>query len=239
MNKLLYTLFLILICSCTYGQSFEGILQIDYRNEAGTRNAVDVYVKGDKFYIRKVIGGCGRYDAYIYDTHTRMLCCMSPVSPKTALSLDIDKVLSIYEAKQLRPGYKTHISHPYTPSAKSKKIAEIKVIQKKASAQDTTYEIWTAQLDINYVDLIPVLRVIGFWGDAEDGNNTILESRTVNKKTSKSSTINVTPVTTKVEKGLFTIPQEYQQVDLDKFLINEYRSPRFAELVKAFTGFTQ
>ena len=223
MNKLLYTLFLILICSFTYAQSFEGILQIDHRNEAGIRNAVDVYVKGDKFYIKKVIGGCGRYDAYIYDTRTRTLSCMSPLAPNTALSLDIDKVLSIYEAKQLRPGFKTHISRPYTPSAKSKKIAEIKVIQKKTATQDTTYEIWTAQLDINYIDLIPVLRVIGYWGDAEDGNNTILESRTVNKKTAKTSTINVTPLTIKVEKSLFIIPQEYQQVDLDKFLLNEYR----------------
>ena len=45
----MYTLFLTLICSFTYAQSFEGILQIDYRNEAGARNAADVYVKGNKF----------------------------------------------------------------------------------------------------------------------------------------------------------------------------------------------
>jgi hypothetical protein len=239
MSKHICTLFFILICTFTYAQSFEGILQIDYRSESGAKNAVDVYVKGNKFYIKKVFGGCGRYDSYIYDTHTRLLSCLCPQNPKTALSLDIDKVLGIYEAKQLRPGFKIHISRPYASTSKSKKIADIKVIQKKTAVQDTSYEIWTAQLDINYIDLIPVLRVIGFWSDVEDGNNTILESRTENKKTAKFSTINVTPLTTKVDKALFTIPQDYQQVDLDKFLVNEYKSPRFGELVKAFTGFTQ
>lgn len=239
MSKPLYVFFLMLICAFTYAQSFEGILQIDYRSESGAKNAVDVYVKGDKFYIKKVFGGCGRYESYIYDTHTRILSCLSTQAPKTALSLDIDKVLGIYEAKQLRPGFKIHISQPYATSSKSKKIADIKVIQKKAATQDTTYEIWAAQLDINYIDLIPVLRVIGFWGDVEDGNNTILESSTVNKKTAKFSTVNVIPVTTKIDKALFTIPQDYQLVDLDKFLVNEYKSPRFGELVKAFTGFTQ
>ena len=82
-----------------------------------------------------------------------------------------------------------------------------------------------------------MLRVTGFWGDAEDGNNTILEAKITIKNTSKGSTINVTPIPIKVGDDLFVIPQDYQQVNLDKFLVNEYKSPRFGELVKAFTGF--
>ena len=82
-----------------------------------------------------------------------------------------------------------------------------------------------------------MLRVTGFWGDAEDGNNTILEAKITIKNTSKASTINVTPIPIKVGDDLFVIPQDYQQVNLDKFLVNEYKSPRFGELVKAFTGF--
>ena len=82
-----------------------------------------------------------------------------------------------------------------------------------------------------------MLRVTGFWGDAEDDNNTILESKVTIKNSSKSSTVNVNVVPTKVDDDLFVIPQDYQQVNLDKFLVNEYKSPRFGELVKAFTGF--
>lgn len=239
MRSLLCILILTVLHASAGAQSFEGLLQIDYRNEAGGRNAVDVYVKGERFFIKKVFGGCDRYDSYIFDARTRVLSCLSLQSPKTALSLDIDKVLDIYESKQLKPGFRAHTSHTYSPSGTSKKISDIMTQQKKAADDIATYEIWTADIKVNFADLIPILRVVGFWGDAEDENKAILESRTVNRKTNKYSTISVTVAKIKVEENLFKIPQVYQLVDLDKFLVNEYKSPRFGELVKAFTGFTQ
>lgn len=237
MTKMLYTLLLALIFIPGYAQSFEGILQIDYRSESGTKNAVDVYVKGDKFYLKKLFGGCDRYDSYVYDTKTRMLICMSPQSPKTALHMDLDKVLDIYETKQLKPGYKIHMSQSYTATSQSKKISDNKVTQKKASDEAAGYEIWTADLHINYASLLPLLRVIGFWNGAEDGNNVILENKITNKKTSKTSSVNIVVVKSKIDDSMFKISSDYQQVDLDKFLVNEYKSPRFGDLVKAFTAF--
>lgn len=236
MRNLLITI-LMLIFGHSYAQSFEGILQIDYRSETGSRNAVDVYVKGDKFYIKKVFGGCDRYEAYIYDTKTHMLSCLSQQSPKTALTLDIDKVLDIYETKKLKPQYRIHTYQSYTSSGATKKLENQPVVQKKATDTAGSYEIWTCDLKINYNLLLPLLRVIGFWGDTEDGNNVILECKMINKKTSKTSTCNVAPVKTKVDDHLFKIPADYQEVDLDKFLVNEKKSPRFGDLVKAFTGF--
>jgi hypothetical protein len=44
-------------------------------------------------------------------------------------------------------------------------------------------------------------------------------------------------IKSKVDDKVFKISADYQQVDLDKFLINEYKSPRFGDLVKAFTAF--
>lgn len=237
MKILMYFFFLTFIYIRSDAQVFEGIVQIDYRSASGSRNAVDVYVKGDRFYIKKVYGGCDRYDSYIYDAGTHTLTCLSPQNPKTALSLDIDKVLDIFETKHLKPAFKTHISHPYEPTSVTRKIAGFDCKQKKAIDQDTTYEIWTTDLKLNYRRLIPMLRVTGFWGETEDDNNTILESKVTIRNSSKSSTVNVNLVPTKVEDDLFVIPQNYQQVDLDKFLVNEYKSPRFGELVKAFTGF--
>jgi hypothetical protein len=231
------TLFLLLLCTLGYSQPFEGILQIDYRNPSGSRNAVDVYVKGDKFFIKRVFGGCDRYDAYIYDVKAHTLICLSPQSPRTALSMDIDKVLDIFETKQLKPGFQIHTSYVYTPTDASRKVENILTTQKKYSTQDTVSEIWIADMVVDYSALIPVLRITGFWGDTEDGDNVILESKTTTKKNPKGSTINVTPVKYKVDDKLFLIPQDYQQIDLDKFLVNEYKSPRYGDLVKAFTGF--
>ena len=218
-------------------QNFEGILQINYKSLSGGRNAADVYVKGDKFYIKKVFGGCDRYDSYIYDAGTHVLTCLSPQSPKTALSMDIDKVLNIYDTMHLKSAFKTHVTTSYETTSSIKKIEGIDCVQKRTINQDTTYEIWTSDLKMNYRSLIPVLRLTGFWGYAEDKNNTILEGKVTIKNSSKNSTLNVNLVPTKVEDDLFVIPQNYQQVDLDKFLVNGYKSPRFGELVKAFTGF--
>lgn len=237
MTKLLYTLLLATIFSQAPAQAFEGVLQIDYRTETGSKNAVDVYVKGDHFFIKKVYGGCDRYDAYVYDTKNHTLVCMSPQSPRTALHMDIEKVLDIYETKQLKPGYKIHMSQPYAATSQTKKISDNKVIQKKAAGDNDNYEIWTSELNINYKALLPLLRVIGYWGETEDGNNVILESKATNKKTSKTSTVTVVVLKNKVDDNLFKVSADYQQVDLDKFLINEYKSPRFGDLVKAFTAF--
>ena len=109
----LIALYLLFIHTLVRAQSFEGVLQIDYRTLSGSRNASDVYVKGSKFFIKRVFGGCDRYDGYILDTGTHILTCLSPQNPKTALSLDADKVLDIYETKHIKPGFKKHLSFAY------------------------------------------------------------------------------------------------------------------------------
>jgi uncharacterized ParB-like nuclease family protein len=162
---LLLSIILTAKCICP-AQSFEGVLQIDYRTESGNRNAVDVQVKGDKFYIQKVFGGCERYNAYIYDSRTRTLSCLNIQNPRTALSMGIDKILDIYIEKKLKPGYQIHISHSYISTDASKKINGIPVVQKKGEDGLATYDIWVADFKIDYSDLIPVLRLLGFWGDA-------------------------------------------------------------------------
>jgi hypothetical protein len=239
MRKTLFTLLFAISYAAIYAQSFEGLLSIDYKSETGNRSAADVYVKGEKFYIKKVFGGCSRYNEYIYSSKTRVLSCLSPQPPKTALSLDADNVMDIYEKKQLRSGYHVHISHPYEITGASKKIEGVIADEKKASDSSGTYDIWETDLKISFGDLLPILRVIGYWGDAEDGDNAILESKTITGKSLKASTITLTPQKMKVDDNIFIIPDSYQQVDLDKFLVNESKSPRFNDLVKAFTGFTQ
>ena len=237
MRKLICTIFLLSVFSQIHAQAFEGVLQIDYRNEKGSRNAVDVYVKGDSFFMKRLYGGCDRYDSYIYDARAHALSCLSPQSPKTALSMDISKVLDIYETKNLKPGYHIHMPQDYTETGSTKKIEGLRAAQKKASDTAASYEIWTTDIKVNFGELMPVLRMVGFWGDAEDSSNVILESKTVNLKTKKSTSVAVLPIKKKVDNSLFVIPQDYQQVDLDKFLVNEYKSPRYGDLVKAFTGF--
>lgn len=231
------TLLFICYYNTIAAQAFEGLLQIDYRGIAGNRSAVDVYTKGNKFYIKKVYGGPDRYYGYILDTKMRTLCCLSSQSPRTALIMDIDKVLNIYERKQLKPAFQIHTNYRFDTTSVSKKIGGINALKKTLTTDSTAIEIWISNLDINYNDLLPVLRVIGCWGDAEDDNNCILESKITLKRNGKASTTSTSAVKSKVDDSIFVIPDSYQIIDLDKFLVNEYKSTRFGELVKAFTGF--
>ena len=237
MRKLLFIFLVQIICTCLCAQHFEGVLKIDYTEESGKKNAVDVYAKGDKFFIKKIYGGCDRYDAYIYDTGLHTLCCLSAQNPKVSLRLNIDQILQIYDDKHLKPGYKIHQVQTYTTTGATKPIVNNMTIQKKAIEQNVKYEIWVSDLKINYGYLIPVLRVLGFWDATEDGDSAILETQVTNLHTKKVSTITATPYKIKVEDRMFVIPDQYQQVDMDKFLANENKSPRFGDLVKAFAGF--
>ena len=237
MIRSLLVFFLFFLLIGTRAQSFEGVLKIDYVEETGKKNAADVYVKNDKFFIKRVYGGCERYDSYIYDTGLHTLCCLSMQNPKVSLRLNIDQILQIYEDKHLKPGYKIHKEQTYTATPASKQIINIKVQQEKASDSSHVYEIWVSDIQLNYSNLIPVLRVLGFWDDTEAGDSMILETHITNIQTKKTSYITVSPFRTKVEDKMFEIPAQYQQVDMDKFLANENKSPRFADLVKAFAGF--
>lgn len=218
-------------------QAFEGMMQIDYRSLSGSKSAADIYVKGNRFYIKKVYGGPDRYEGYIFDAGTHTLTCLSPQSPKTALSFDINKILGIFESRQLKPSFQIHKAWVYQATSVSRKTDAGQCTEKKAIAQDTLSVICTKQMDINFQALVPVLRLIGYWGEAEDSNSVILDSKVTIRHTPKNSTSSLNLIEMKVEDAAFKIPENYQQVDLDKFLVNEYKSPRYGDLVRAFTGF--
>jgi hypothetical protein len=238
MRKFFSVLVALMICSfSSSAESFEGVLRVEYKDEAGKTNTAEVFVKGDKYYIKKIVGGCEKYSAYILDLKANSLSCLNDRNPKTATSFNPDKVLGLYEKGNLKPGYKTHESQPYVQASATKSIGEIAVSQRRVSLDTMTYEIWTGALKIDYHSLIPVLRIAGFWNKEEDGTNAILEGKTTNKITNKTTTVSVTPSKMTVSEKLFEVPKDYQVVDLNKFISDQSSSPKIGQLVKAFAGF--
>lgn len=238
MIRKLPLLMLCLLAAISAGaQPFEGVLKFDFVEASGKKNAADVYVKGHKFYIRKVYGGCDRYEAYLYDTELHTLYCLSSQSPKVAMRLNIDQILQLYEDKQLKPGYAIHPGHCFEPVGSEKEVSGCKSRQMKTNEGSNSYEIWVAGMQANFSDLLPVMRVAGFWNDTEAGDSLIVESLVTDLKTRKVAYASITPIKLNVQDKYFILSPQYDPVDMDKFLQNEYKSPRFAELVKAFAGF--
>jgi len=135
MKKYLSLLFISLVCLITHAASFEGVLKIDYKDEAGKVNSAEVFIKGDKYFIKKVTSGCEKYSAYILDVKTHGLTCIDDHKPKTAVTFNADKVLAIYEKNKFKSGYKIHQSQPYKATSATKPIGEYTANQKKSTSR--------------------------------------------------------------------------------------------------------
>lgn len=235
MKKLLAVLSLIVLTCSIYAQSFTGALRTEYRDEAGRQHVADVLVKDNKYYIRKVSGGA-KYNAYILDVTNHSLSCLNEQGNKTVVVFDIDKVLPLYEKNDYLPGYKVHHTQAYRNTGATEKIGDQTATVKKATTDSLSYEIKTADLKINMQHLLPVLRLAGFWGTAEDGNNVILQGKVTNRKTSKTSTLSMTPVKMQPEAKLFEVPKDYQVVDINKFMADQAHNAKMADFVRGFVG---
>ena len=237
MKRFIAILSATMIYMAAYAQSFEGVLKVDYKDESGKINSAEVFIKGDKYYIRRTSGGSEKYGAYLLDVKTHSLTCLNERKPKTALTFDTDKVLAIYEKSKLKPGYKVHESQSYRPISSTKQIGEITATQKKAALDTMAFEIWTTDIKVDFHTLIPVLRISGFWNKTEDGTNAILEGKTTNIRTSKTTTVDIAITKMKVGDKLFELSKDYQVVDLNRFISEQSSSPKIGDLVKGFAGF--
>ena len=219
MKKQSLLLFAIQLSTLFLGaQGFEGTLKIEYKDESGGVNKADIMVKGDSFFINREIGGNDKYDSYILDAQHHNLICMSFHTPKTAVAFDIEKVLTLYEKNKLKEGFKMHYTIPYKTTDVVRPISDVNATEKKGSDTKANYEIWVAAVKINYGALLPVLRIAGFWNELEDGNNVILEGNVQNTKMSKHSIVNVILSKSKVNSSSFSVPKDFQTVDLNKFM---------------------
>ncbi|MBS1625067.1 MAG: hypothetical protein JST83_13660 [Bacteroidetes bacterium] len=235
MKKILAFTPLLLTLSIAFAQGYTGALRTEYKDENGRQNNTEVFIKDNKYYIRKISGGA-KYSGYILDVTNHSLTCLNDQGNKTAVIFDIDKVLPLYEKNNYLPGYKVHNTQAYRNTGATEKIGEQTAAVKKAIADSFSYEIMTADLHINMQRLIPVLRLAGFWGSAEDGNNAILKGKVTNRKTSRTSTMAMTPVKIEPDTRLFDVPKEYQVVDINKFMADQAHNAKMADFVRGFVG---
>ena len=235
MKKLFAFLPLIFFVSVMFAQGYTGMLRTEYKDENGRQNNAEIFIKGDKCYIRKVSGGA-KYAAYVLDITNHSLTCLNTQGNKTAVVFDIDKVLPLYEKNGYLPGYKVHNTQTYRNTGATEKIGDQTVNIKKAIADSLSYEIKTADLKVNMQRLIPVLRLGGFWCQAEDGNNAILQGKITNRKSGKTSSLSMTPVKMGPDAKLFDVPKDYQVVDINKFMADQAHNAKMGDFVRGFVG---
>lgn len=235
MKKFFALLPLLAITSFLYAQGFTGALRTEYKDDNGRQNNTEIFIKGDKCYIRKISGGA-KYSAYILDITNHTLTCLNEKDNKTAVVFDVDKVLPLYEKNAYLPGYKVHNTQAYRNTGATEKVGELTSTIKKAITDSFSYEIKSADIKVNVQRLIPVLRLAGFWGLAEDGNNAILQGKVMNRKSSKTSTVSMTPVKMEPDTKLFDVPKDYQVVDINKFMADQAHNAKMGDFVRGFVG---
>jgi hypothetical protein len=212
-------------------------MKVDYKDATGKLNAAEISLKGDSAYIKKLSGGCEKYDAYIYDMKQHNLTCISMKNPKTAVAFNTDKVLPVYEKNKLKADYKVHYSQKYTVSKAVAQVNGIPLKEERCNDGKMLYVINVGPAKINYSALIPVLRIADFWNNQEEGNSNIIVASTIDAETQKKTSINVSITPGKVNVKLFDLPKDIQKVDINKILTDKATSPKLPELVKGLAGF--
>jgi len=237
MKQFIFSFWLTLVSISSFSQAFEGSLKVGFKDESGVLNSAEIMVKAKKFYIKRITGGNEKYDAYIFDSEKRELSCISIATPKTAVIFNSDKVFKIYEQNKLKPDFKIIISQTSKPTGHTKIIEKEKLIQIAISSTSFTADAWYDAATVNFQDLIPVLRIAGFWNEVQVGNTNFAEVTLKNKKTNKSSSLKVVRIKAAVNDVSFEIPKGIQKVDLNKFINEQEKSLKLPSIVKAFAGF--
>jgi hypothetical protein len=237
MKKVMLVFLLAVLGFSAFSQSFEGMLKIDFKDETGALNAVEVKVKGKNFFIKRITGGNEKYDSYFFNSEKRELSCVSTATPKTAVVFNSDKVFKIYEQNNLKPGFAVNVSQSAKNTGQTKTVEKEKLTQKIITATTFTADVWCDASTVNFQDLIPVLRIAGFWNEVQDGNTNFAEVNCKNTKTAKVSPLKIVKTKSSLSDDVFEIPKGIQKVDLNKFINEQEKSPKLPALVKAFAGF--
>ncbi|MFN8309434.1 MAG: hypothetical protein U0T73_05675 [Chitinophagales bacterium] len=228
-------LFLFFACGffLTNAQPFEGKLQIDFTEAGGFIHRCEVLVKDSFFLIDVKAGGNGIHHGYLLNTRSREFFCLQKQQGEKAAKLNVDRVFEIYEQNHLKDNFRVNASQNYTADGKNKSVGALKLVHKINSSK--TVEVWETTLQVNMLDLNPLLRLAGLWNDVQDGNNFIAEAEILTDNKKAVAHVAITPL--KLSLSTFKLPKTTEVIDLGKLMAAKAKSPDYPQLIKAFAGF--
>lgn len=218
--------------------SFEGTITVFYTDEKATTTICEIKAKGDDVYIKQNENGNAKYDRFVINLASRDLYTISARDRKVIIKYNLDSLLAFYSSNKLKDGFELKTGLTFTATDKIKKEGGRDLVKHTGENDLRKATVWVAQTNAPVNTLIPFLRLLGNWNDA-DGNikGQILEAEVTNKVSKKDSKVMVSVSTEPVAKEMFILPKTYLQKDFGKLMTEMRNSKELKTIVQTFAEF--
>jgi hypothetical protein len=238
MKKLFGLLFLVLLSNFLFADNgFEGSFTVQFTNEKKAASKMEIKVKDSLIYLKHLQGGLAKYDHYLVNLNTRDFYTISKTDKKVIIKYNLDKLLELYEKENLKEGFTIQSPLVFKTADKIKEEKGIKL--SKYAGENDIYRAsyWLTDAGFNFNRLIPLLRLLGSWNEAQADEGIIMNAEATNKVSKRESSVVVTMKKEPVSKDVFSLPKNYLQKDFSKLLEAERDNKDIKVIVKTFAGF--
>ncbi len=234
MRKLLFV-FLMLQQFAFAQSAFEGTLAITHKNEKNQSTVTEVKVKGKEVYVKQTQNGNKKYDHFVVNLATRELFTVSTESKKVIIKYNLDSLLAFYERENLKEGYTRNYPAEMKLTDKATEKDGVRLTKFVAETNLVKITGWVSDAKTPMNELIPFLRLIGSWNEAQGGN--ITEAETAYKVGKRESSVKVVLKTETISKDIFSLPKGYELKDFSKIMEEQKGNKELKTIVQTFSEF--
>lgn len=217
---------------------FEGSIDVYYTNSQNSTVICDIMIKGDEAYLKQNENGNSKYDRFVINLKSRELFTVSTASKKVIIKYQLDSLLNFYQKHQLKENFEVHPTFNYKNAGKTKHDNGREMTKFIAETDTKKVTVWEAPSTAPLHDLIPFLRLLGNWNEA-DGQfgGQIFEATVSNRVSKKETTVKVTVTREPVAKEMFILPKTYLQKDFGKLMNDSRNNPMLTTIIQTFAEF--
>lgn len=228
MKKFLCALTLFFSSQLFSQSGFEGIISVLLKNEKGIETKTEIKVRGENVFINQTENGNKKYDHFVLNLATRDFYTVSTEEKKIVIKYQLDSLLNFYSRNNIKEDFTLNLGYNFKLTDKGY-VAE-------NNLRKVTLFVSESNAPINA--LIPLLRLIGSWNEADGSfKNQIMQTDVFNKVSKKKSEVNVSVKPETMNKEVFELPKGYLQKDFAELMKNNAGSKDLKTIVQTFAEF--
>jgi len=218
--------------------SFEGTLNVFYTNDKSTTILCEVKIKGSDVYLKQNENGNLKYDRFVINLQSRDLFTISAHDRKVIIKYNLDSLLNYYDRNNLKEGFALNPGFSFKISDKAKTDGGISMAKYTGETDLRKATIWVGECAAPINSLIPFLKLLGNWNEADGSfKNQILETEVSSKVSKKESKVKVTITSEPVAKEMFILPKTYLLKDFSKLMNDERNNQNLKTIIQTFAEF--
>lgn len=229
---------LILSSAFTFGQySFEGSVTVTLKNGSNS-TAADIKIKEHLVLIRQTENPIRKYNYFLVNLNSRTLETVALKDTTVVIKYQLDSLLSYYESNNLKDGYK--IDYGILLRETDKFMSEGNAKMVKAVGDDNVRKVtaWLVDEKVPLNEIVPLLRLLGNWNEAQSNSKKIiLQADVFNKISKKETSVKANYYKEKLPDTLFDLPKNILRKDFAQLMENYKGREELKVLIQSFGGF--